>query len=47
MGPKLEYLEAARRILAERPDLSRELEVELAYELQAVAERWLAKHPPE
>jgi hypothetical protein len=45
MGPKAEYLDLARKLLAGRADRE-EREIELAYELQAAGEHWLAKNPP-
>ena len=40
MGPDTECLELARKILANHPDLG-ELEIDLAYALQAAKEAWL------
>ena len=40
MGPKREYLEAARAILAATPEHKGRSEYDLAYALQAAAEEW-------
>lgn len=40
MGPKAEYLAAARAILAANPEQKHVSEYDLAYELQAAADAW-------